>query len=78
MSSNSGPHTQSWLEAAQEVEKDPKALVRCPSCAQGFLEVIDLKAVGADRAYEEQILRCSHCGTWNSILKKVPRTRPSS
>ena len=75
MSSNSGQDTRSWLEAAQEIEKNPNALVRCPSCAQGFLEVIDLKAVGADRAYEEQILRCSHCGTWNSILKKVPRTR---
>jgi len=64
-----------WLEAAKVLAADPAARVRCPNCQDDFLTIEDIAVESPGGRYVERILRCPACGTWESILREVPKGR---
>ena len=54
-----------WLRAAEQLAKDPSALVTCPSCGKATLVTRD------DRVWEgkvERVFECKVCGKHGSVL----------
>lgn len=57
--------TLRWVEAGITLAKDPKAVIMCPACRNGPLEVSD-QALSDQKT--ERHMRCSLCGAYNSVL----------
>ena len=68
---------RSWIKAGTELSRDPTLKVPCPDCDRGHLLVTDVYNAGTDIV--ERVLRCSECGSSNSIrmIHKPSRSRPS-
>jgi transcription elongation factor Elf1 len=55
-----------WLEAAKILAVNVDALVQCPVCGKGLLEVIDVENKMDDKVFERHLI-CSSCGANNSM-----------
>lgn len=64
-----------WIKAGIELSRDPTLKVPCPDCDGGHLLVSDVYNAGSDIV--ERVMRCSACGSSNSIrmIYKPPAAR---
>jgi predicted RNA-binding Zn-ribbon protein involved in translation (DUF1610 family) len=64
--------SKKWLEAGIVLAKDPNAKVVCPECAEGTLEVQDVRGE-LDPDVVERIMKCPVCGKFNALRLKRPQ-----
>ena len=61
---------KSWRDAANILEKDTSAKVKCPECGIGYLQVKDELIKGCDKL--DRYMICDNCGRWNVMTMVVP------
>jgi uncharacterized protein YbaR (Trm112 family) len=57
--------TKQWIDAGLILQRDPLAIVACPSCENGKLIVKDEAIKGTNKI--DRYLICDNCGKWNVI-----------
>lgn len=65
------PETKKWIEAGKLLQYDPKAIVQCPECGIGTLQVKD-EPIGNSSNRIDRYLICNNCGKWNVITMQLP------
>jgi len=57
--------TKKWIELGIVLEKNPNAIVTCPNCGIGNIEVVDQIITGSNKI--DRYLICNNCKSWNVI-----------
>lgn len=61
--------TKKWIDAGMILAKDPSAIVLCPECEKGRLQVKDETIMGLNKV--DRYLICENCNK-NIILSRLP------
>jgi hypothetical protein len=62
--------TKKWINAGKILEKDKNAIVKCPVCEIGYLQVKDEKINNYPGKIDRYLI-CSNCGEWNVITMDI-------
>jgi DNA-directed RNA polymerase subunit RPC12/RpoP len=61
---------RSWIEAGKQIAQDPTRPVRCPTCGEADLVVLDVPL--PDGVGVERHMTCPSCRSTNSLLIRHP------
>jgi hypothetical protein len=62
--------TKNWIEAARQLSINPKAVVICPECNSGYLQVKDELIEQWNKI--DRYLICDTCGQYNVLTMSMP------
>lgn len=62
--------SRKWIEAAKQLEINPKLKLKCPECDQGYLIVRD-ELIESWKKLDRYMV-CDTCGKWNVMTMEIP------